>query len=228
MALTPVEIRHMKPEHGLHRLQPRDDRPALDEIAASFEDVWRERADLADKVEQLEADLVRFRELETLLRTTLVSAERASAELKEQARREADLILGEAHAEARERPARRDRRERAPGRRVAPAAGAARARRSRRSTTSRTRRRRPARRTTARTPGRASAKPHSSTYTGAHGGDVNPPSPARQSRRGPRGDRRPARRRLEGARHRGARARPRERGGAAAARGGALRCRARR
>jgi cell division initiation protein len=73
----------------------------LDEIAASFEDVWRERADLADKIEQLETDLVRYRELEALLRTTLMSAERASAELKEQARREADLILGEAHAEAR-------------------------------------------------------------------------------------------------------------------------------
>src|SRR5438128_2693125 len=73
----------------------------MDEIVASFEDVWRERADLADKVEQLEADLVRYRELEALLRTTLVSAERASADVKDQARREAELILGEAHAEAR-------------------------------------------------------------------------------------------------------------------------------
>jgi cell division initiation protein len=73
----------------------------LVEIAESFEDVWRERADLADKVEQLEGDLVRFRELEALLRTTLVSAERAGTEMKEQARREADLILTEAHAEAR-------------------------------------------------------------------------------------------------------------------------------
>jgi cell division initiation protein len=73
----------------------------LEEIAASFEDVWRERADLADKIEQLETDLVRYRELEALLRTTLVSAERASADMREQARREAELILGEAHAEAR-------------------------------------------------------------------------------------------------------------------------------
>jgi cell division initiation protein len=73
----------------------------LDEIAASFEDVWRERADLADKIEQLETDLVRYRELEALLRTTLVSAERASADMREQARREAELILAEAHAEAR-------------------------------------------------------------------------------------------------------------------------------
>jgi cell division initiation protein len=74
----------------------------FDEIVASFEDVWRERADLADKVEQLEADLVRFRELETVLRATLVSAEKAGEQLREQARREAELILGEAQAAARE------------------------------------------------------------------------------------------------------------------------------
>jgi cell division septum initiation protein DivIVA len=74
----------------------------FDEIVASFEDVWRERADLADKVEQLQAELVRFRELENLLRTTLVSAEQASEQLRETARREAELILTEAQAEARE------------------------------------------------------------------------------------------------------------------------------
>lgn len=101
MALTPVEIRHMTPGTGFFGYKRAAMDRLLDEIAASFEDVWRERADLADKIEQLEVDLVRFRELEALLRTTLVSAERTSADLKEQARREADLILGEAHAEAR-------------------------------------------------------------------------------------------------------------------------------
>jgi cell division initiation protein len=103
MALTPVEIRHLKPPRTAlrgYRVPATDS--LLEEIAASFEDVWRERADLADKVEQLESDLVRFRELETLLRTTLVSAEQASAQLRDQARREAELILSEAHAEARE------------------------------------------------------------------------------------------------------------------------------
>jgi cell division initiation protein len=73
----------------------------MDEIVTSFEDVWRERADLADKVEQLEADLVRYRELESLLRTTLVSAEKAAVTLKEQAGREAELIVEEARSEAR-------------------------------------------------------------------------------------------------------------------------------
>ena len=101
MALTPVEIRHLTPSTGFMGYNRTQTDSLLAEIAASFEDVWRERADLADKVEQLETDLVRYRELESLLRTTLVSAERASAEVKESARREADLILGEANAEAR-------------------------------------------------------------------------------------------------------------------------------
>ena len=93
MALTPVEIRHLAPPRTNFRgykVAPTD--KLLEEIAASFEDVWRERADLADKVEQLE----------TLLRTTLVSAEHASAQTRDQARREAELILNEAHARARE------------------------------------------------------------------------------------------------------------------------------
>jgi len=101
MALTPVEIRHIT----LGRSLVGYSRPAvdklLDDIVVSFEDVWRTRADLADKIELLEQELARHRDLETLLRTTLVSAERASQELKEQARREADLLLTEAHAEAR-------------------------------------------------------------------------------------------------------------------------------
>jgi cell division initiation protein len=102
MGLTPVEIRHLEPAGALlrgYRRSSVDD--MLDEIVASFEDVWRERADFADKIEQLEADLVRYRELEGLLRTTLVSAEKAAVTLKEQAGKEADLIVEEARAEAR-------------------------------------------------------------------------------------------------------------------------------
>jgi cell division initiation protein len=103
MALTPVEIRHLTPERVKfrgYRVATTDE--LFEEIATSFEDVWRERADLADKVEQLETDLIRYRELENLLRTTLVSAEQASAQTRDQARRAAELILTEAHAEARE------------------------------------------------------------------------------------------------------------------------------
>ena len=102
MTLTPVEIRHLEPAKsrvGGYQRTAVDG--LLNEIVMSFEDVWRERADLADKVEQLEADLIRYRELESLLRTTLVSAEKAAVTLKEQAGREAELIVEEARSEAR-------------------------------------------------------------------------------------------------------------------------------
>ena len=101
MALTPVEIRHIKLSRSLFGYNRSAVDELLDDIVEGFEQVWRERADLADKIERVEEDLVRYRELETLLRTTLVSAERASQDLKEQARRETQVMLDEAHAESR-------------------------------------------------------------------------------------------------------------------------------
>lgn len=102
MALTPVEIRHVQLSRAWLRGYRRGVvEKLLSDIADSFEDVWRERADLADRLEELEADASKHRELEALLRSTLVSAERAAQDMKEQARRESDLIVQEAHAESR-------------------------------------------------------------------------------------------------------------------------------
>jgi cell division initiation protein len=101
MALTPVEIRHITLTRSLFGYSRSVVDKLLEDIIDAFEQVWRERADLADKIERVEEDLVRYRELETLLRTTLVSAERASQDLKETARRETKVVLDEAHAEAR-------------------------------------------------------------------------------------------------------------------------------
>ena len=101
MTITPVELHHIRLKRGLlgYRRGPVDE--LIVEIADSFEEVWRQRADFADRIEQLEGELSRHRDLESLLRTTLVSAEKSAHELKDQARREAELVVGEAHAEAR-------------------------------------------------------------------------------------------------------------------------------
>ena len=101
MALTPVEIRHIKLGRGFFGYRRGGADRLLEEIVESFEEVWRERADLQDKLERMESDIARYRDLETLLRKTLVSAERSAQELKDHARREADIILTEAHAESR-------------------------------------------------------------------------------------------------------------------------------
>jgi cell division initiation protein len=73
----------------------------LEEISQNLEDLLDERARHAARIGELEAEVAHHRELETLLRSTLVSAERAARETKTQAQREADLIVEEAHAESR-------------------------------------------------------------------------------------------------------------------------------
>ena len=101
MRYSPVELRHVKLKRGLlgYARGPAD--RLLADAVSSFEEVWRDRGELTDRVDQLERELARHRDLESLLRTTLVSAERAAHELKDQAKREAEIVLADAHASAR-------------------------------------------------------------------------------------------------------------------------------
>jgi cell division initiation protein len=102
MSITPTEMRNVV----LQRVWLRGYRRGgvdqlLEEIADSLGEVSRERDRLSARLEELEDEVAKHRELETLLRATLVSAERAAQDQKEQARRESDLIVQEAHADAR-------------------------------------------------------------------------------------------------------------------------------
>jgi cell division initiation protein len=98
---TPVELRHVRFKQGLFGYRRSSVDATVAEVADAFETVWRDRADLLDKVEHLEGELTRYRDLEALLRTTLTSAESAAHQLRDDARREAKLIVDEAHAHAR-------------------------------------------------------------------------------------------------------------------------------
>lgn len=101
MGYTPVELRHVRVARrpfGYHRAAVEK---VLSDVADSFEIVWRDRGDLAEKVEQLQQQLHDLKSREQVLTDTLVAAERASHEIKERAKREAELILAEAHGEAR-------------------------------------------------------------------------------------------------------------------------------
>jgi cell division initiation protein len=102
MAYAPVELRHVPLRRSMLGYSRGAVDALLEDIAASYEVVWRERAELSDRVEHLDSELTRHRELEQLLRATLVSAERAAQDLKEQGKVEAAAIVGEAHREARE------------------------------------------------------------------------------------------------------------------------------
>jgi cell division initiation protein len=102
MRYTPVELRHVKIGRstfgGYRKLETEK---LIEDIADSFEEVWRDRGELTDKLEDVEKILAEVTQRESLLASTLVAAEKASTEIREAAKREAELIIAEAHQEAR-------------------------------------------------------------------------------------------------------------------------------
>ena len=102
MRYTPVELRHVKISRstfgGYRKLETEK---LLEDIADSFEEVWRDRGELTDKLEDVEKILAEVKQRESLLASTLVAAEKASTEIREAAKREAEVIIAEAHQEAR-------------------------------------------------------------------------------------------------------------------------------
>jgi cell division initiation protein len=102
MSISPAEIRHVEIRRTLFGgFRPSSVLDLLAEISDSFEEVLRQRADLIARLSELEAQEKKHREIEALLRSTLMSAEEAALDLKEHARRESESIVEEAHAEAR-------------------------------------------------------------------------------------------------------------------------------
>ena len=101
MSYTPVELRHVRVGRSLFGYNRAMVEQVIEEVAESFEATWRERGELADRVEALEKQLVELRKREDLLTQTLVAAEQAASDVRERARREAEAIIIEAHSESR-------------------------------------------------------------------------------------------------------------------------------
>ncbi len=101
MHYTPVELRHVKVGRSLFGYRRADVDSLIADAAASFEEVWADRGELADRMEDLQSTLDEVKQRETLLATTLVAAEKAAGEAVESAKRQAEVIVAEAHQEGR-------------------------------------------------------------------------------------------------------------------------------
>jgi len=72
------------------------------DATSAYEHVWRDRADLEDRVHELEMSLGELRDTESAMRDALVTAQRTADDVRAQANRDAELIVREAEARARE------------------------------------------------------------------------------------------------------------------------------
>jgi hypothetical protein len=101
MPYTPVELRHIRVSRSLLGYNRSMIEQMIEEVAESFETAWRERGELADRVEALDDQIVELRRREELLTHTLVAAEQTASEVRDRARRTADRMLADAEQERR-------------------------------------------------------------------------------------------------------------------------------
>jgi cell division initiation protein len=102
MSLSPVELKHQRPRRRLMGYRCDEVDQIMTHATEAYEAVWRDRADLEDRVHELEVKLGELRTTEDAMRDALVTAQRAADEMKAQAGREAELIVREAETRARD------------------------------------------------------------------------------------------------------------------------------
>lgn len=100
MFLTPPEIQRTELKSRGRGYDRQSVDALLEHATSSYEQVWRERDGLIERVTQLEHDLASFRENERHLRESLVTAQRAAEQVRNEARHEAARILEEARAKS--------------------------------------------------------------------------------------------------------------------------------
>ncbi|HKI83886.1 MAG TPA: DivIVA domain-containing protein [Candidatus Krumholzibacteria bacterium] len=100
MRITPLDVRKQEFRKGMRGLDPEEVYAFLATVADEYETVLTDNRQLRDRVLELDEKVSEYRNMEKTLRDTLLTAERVMAEARENARKEAELILRDARGQA--------------------------------------------------------------------------------------------------------------------------------
>lgn len=100
MRITPLDIRKQEFRKTMRGLDSDEVYAFLGTVADEYEAVLSDNKRLREHIVQLEERVKEFKSMETNLRNTLMTAEKITAEAKENARKEADLIVRGAEVDA--------------------------------------------------------------------------------------------------------------------------------
>ncbi|HEY5168881.1 MAG TPA: DivIVA domain-containing protein, partial [Thermoleophilia bacterium] len=102
MKLTPLDIRHKEFKRGMRGYADVEVDEFLDEVADEYERLFKENIDLQDRVESLEEKVAGYKRIEDTLQKTLVNAQASAEEQKQNANKQAQLILQDAELKSRQ------------------------------------------------------------------------------------------------------------------------------
>ena len=100
MRVTPLDIRKQEFRKVMRGLDSEEVYAFLQTVADEYEVVLSDNKNLRERMVELEDRLKEYKKIEINLRNTLLTAEKITTEAKENARREASLIVREAEVEA--------------------------------------------------------------------------------------------------------------------------------
>jgi cell division initiation protein len=100
MPLTPIEIKNKTFSKAFGGYNRNEVKAFLIVISKEIEELRNEKVTFAQKVDELTIRLNGFEKNEKLLKDTLVTAQKATADIKDNARKEAELIISKAKQDA--------------------------------------------------------------------------------------------------------------------------------
>ena len=100
MRITPLDVRKQEFRRGMRGLDPDEVYAFLATVADEYEAALNDNKALRERLLELDDKVQEYRTIERTLRDTLVTAERVTVEAKDNARREATLIVKEAQLQA--------------------------------------------------------------------------------------------------------------------------------
>ena len=100
MKITPLDIEKQEFRQGFRGYRVAEVDAFLDLVAREYEEISRENIALKDELKQRTAQIGEFRGREEALKDTMVTAQKATSEIKDAARKEADIIISRAEFQA--------------------------------------------------------------------------------------------------------------------------------
>jgi cell division initiation protein len=100
MKITPLDIRQHSFKKSLNGYDVSQVNALLELIAAEWESLLRESQGQQDRLARQDELIREFQEKERVLRETLVSAQKMSNDMKQNAKKEADIIISQAELQA--------------------------------------------------------------------------------------------------------------------------------
>ncbi|MDM7916079.1 MAG: DivIVA domain-containing protein, partial [Candidatus Eisenbacteria bacterium] len=102
MKISPLDIRNQTFRTVFRGADSEEVRTFLDLVAIEYESLLQENGNLADRLRHAEDRLEEYREMDATLRSSLLTAERLTAEARESSKREAGLLIQEAEWRAKQ------------------------------------------------------------------------------------------------------------------------------